>query len=48
MQLLKYPQGKKVLIFENDWNTTETFNIKFNGKWIPTALESGSVVTYIW
>jgi glucosylceramidase len=44
----KTPSGKKVLIVENDGNTTETFNIKFNGKWIPTSLESGSVGTYIW
>lgn len=44
----KTPSGKKVLIVENDGGTTETFNIKFNGKWITTTLESGSVGTYIW
>lgn len=40
--------GKKVLIVENDGNTSEIFNIKQNGKWITTSLEAGSVGTYIW
>ncbi len=44
----KTPAGKKVLIVENDGNSTEVFNIKFNGAWIVTSLESGSVGTYIW
>lgn len=44
----KTPDGKKVLIVENDGASTETFNIKFNGKWISTSLGSGSVGTYIW
>ncbi len=44
----KTPAGKKVLIVENDGNTTESFNIKFNGGWVTTTLESGSVGTYIW
>ncbi|MBX9806600.1 MAG: glucosylceramidase, partial [Flavobacteriaceae bacterium] len=44
----KTPTGKKVLIVENDGNTTETFNIKSNGKWITTSLVSGSVGTYVW
>ena len=44
----KTPSGKKVLIVENDGGTTETFNLKFNGKWITTSLESGSVGTYVW
>jgi O-glycosyl hydrolase len=44
----KTPAGKKVLIVENDGNTTELFNIKYNGKWITTSLEAGSVGTYIW
>jgi glucosylceramidase len=44
----KTPTGKKVLIVENDGGATETFNVKFNGKWITTSLESGSVGTYIW
>jgi len=44
----KTPAGKKVLIVENDGNTSEIFNIKHNGKWITTSLEAGSVGTYIW
>ncbi|MCR4031615.1 MULTISPECIES: glycoside hydrolase family 30 protein [Flavobacterium] len=42
------PSGSKVLIVENDGNTTEFFNIKFNGKWVATSLEGGSVGTYTW
>ena len=42
------PSGQKVLIVENDGNNTEIFNIKFNGKWATTSLESGSVGSYIW
>lgn len=44
----KTPGGKKVLIVENDGNATELFNIKYNGKWVTTSLESGSVGTYVW
>jgi len=44
----KTPEGKKVLIVENDGNAAESFNIKYNGKWIKTSLEAGSVGTYIW
>lgn len=42
------PSGSKVLIVENDGSVTETFNIKFNGKWVTTSLEAGSVGTYTW
>ncbi|KIA99961.1 glucosylceramidase [Flavobacterium sp. KMS] len=42
------PTGKKVLIVENDGDTTEIFNIKFNSKWVTTSLDGGSVGTYIW
>lgn len=44
----KTPNGKIVLIVENDGNIAELFNIKYNGKWVTTSLESGSVGTYIW
>lgn len=44
----KTPAGKKVLIVENDGDTSELFNIKFNGKWITTSLDAGSVGTYTW
>lgn len=42
------PSGSKVLIVENDGATSETFNIKFNGKWIATTLDAGAVGTYTW
>lgn len=44
----KTPQGKKVLIVVNDGTSNELFNIKFNGKWVSTSLDSGAVGTYIW
>ena len=42
------PNGKKVLIAENDGSDALTFNIKFNGKWTTTQLNGGSVATYVW
>jgi glucosylceramidase len=42
------PEGKKVLIVENDGTVNTLFNIKFNGKWITTSLDAGSVGTYAW
>lgn len=42
------PEGKKVLIVENDGDKAEVFNIRYNGKWITTSLASGAVGTYIW
>lgn len=44
----KTPQGKIVLIVENDGDSIESFNIKYNGKWVTTNLSAGSVATYIW
>lgn len=44
----KTPSGKKVLIVENDGNTAEIFNIQYNGNWVTTSLDAGSVGTYIW
>jgi len=44
----KTPEGKTVLIVENDGNTNEIFNIKYNAKWITTSLNAGSVATYVW
>jgi glucosylceramidase len=44
----KTPEGKKVLIVENDGNTTELFNIKFNGKWVTTSVDAGAVATFSW
>jgi glucosylceramidase len=44
----KTPAGTKVLIVENDGATDQTFNIKFNGKWVLTTLSAGGVGTYVW
>lgn len=44
----KTPTGAKVLIVENDGDSTETFNIGFNGKLITTSLSGGAVGTYVW
>ncbi|MGZ9674964.1 glycoside hydrolase family 30 protein [Flavobacterium sp. GNP001] len=44
----KTPAGKKVLLVENDGETTTLFNIKYKGTWITTSLEGNSVGTYIW
>jgi glucosylceramidase len=44
----KTPAGKKVLIVENDGNTDNSFNIRFNGKWVSTTLPAGAVGTYVW
>lgn len=42
------PNGKKVLIVENDGATNEIFNVKYNDKWFVSSLEAGSVATYTW
>lgn len=42
------PSGSKVLIVENDGNSTQNFNIKYDGKWVAASLEAGSVGTYTW
>ncbi len=44
----KTPAGKLVLIVENGGSSAELFNVKFNGRWVTTSLESGSVGTYTW
>lgn len=44
----KTPAGKIVVIVVNDGNNAEQFNIKYNGRWITTSLESGAVGTYVW
>jgi glucosylceramidase len=42
------PDGKKVLIVENDDSGTDSFNIQYNGRWVTTSLNGGSVGTYVW
>jgi glucosylceramidase len=44
----KTPGGKKVVVVVNDGNSTVSFNIRFNGKWIVTSLPAGGVGTYSW
>lgn len=44
----KTPNGKKVLIAENDGASPQVFNIKYNGKWTAVSLEAGSVGTFVW
>jgi glucosylceramidase len=44
----KRPDGKKVLIVENDGSETTQFNIKADTKWVTTSLPAGGVGTYIW
>ena len=41
-------EGKKVLIVENTGTVKVTFNIRFGGKWVTTALPGGAVGTYVW
>ena len=42
------PDGKKVLIVENDGGNTELFNVKYNGKWFTVSLDGGAVGTLVW
>lgn len=44
----KRPDGKRVLLIENDDTSAIIFNIKFNGRWIVLSLDGGSVGTFIW
>ena len=44
----KTPDGKLVLVIENDGESSQLFNIKYKGKWITSSLDAGSVGTYIW
>jgi glucosylceramidase len=44
----KRPDGKKVLIVENDGSTAQTFNIVFNGRRVTSSLEAGAVGTFVW
>lgn len=44
----KTPQGKIVLIVENDGSNIQQFNIRLKDKWVGTSLDGGSVATYTW
>lgn len=44
----KTPQGKYVLLVQNDSGVSQMFNIKQNGRWVTTGLSPGAVATYVW
>jgi len=44
----KNPDGKKVLIVQNNTGGKKVFNISFNGKTVSTSLEKDAVGTYVW
>lgn len=44
----KRPDGKTVLIAENDTNANITFTIKKNGEWVGVLLPGSSVGTFVW
>ena len=44
----KTPGGKKVLIVQNDSSSNQTFNIRYNGKWVVASLDKGAVATFVW
>ena len=44
----KTPGGGKVAIVHNDSNTDQTFNIKYQGKYLQCTLKKGAVGTYVW
>lgn len=44
----KTPNGKKVLILENDGNSNENCTIVFNNKSFSALIEAGAVATFLW
>ena len=44
----KRPDGKKVLIVENDGATAQTFNINFKQRRVTVSLDAGAVGTFVW
>jgi len=44
----KNPDGKKVLIVQNNTGGKRVFNISFNSKTVSTSLEKDAVGTYVW
>lgn len=44
----KRPDGKKVLIVENEGSNPQTFNISFKGRWVSPTLDAGAVGTFVW
>ena len=44
----KTPEGKTVLIVENDNTVAITFTIRQGGQWVTAKLNGGAVGTYVW
>ncbi len=44
----KTPNGKIVLIVQNESDKVQEFNIRYHNKQITTKLDAGSVATYVW
>lgn len=44
----KNPEGKKVLIVQNNSGAKQGFNISFNGMIVATSLDKDAVGTYVW
>jgi glucosylceramidase len=44
----KTPEGRKILIVENDGSTDKKFNIRCNNKWSSVVLPKGGIGTYVW
>jgi glucosylceramidase len=44
----KTPNGKIVLIVQNEGEKIQEFNIRYHNKQITTTLDAGSVATYVW
>jgi glucosylceramidase len=44
----KTPEGKKVLVVENDGATDTQFTITYKGQYAKTSLPAGAVATYVW
>ena len=44
----KTPDGKKILVIENDGTSAAAFNIRFAGKWATATLDGGAVGTFVW
>ena len=44
----KTPDGKKVLIVQNNSGEKRNFNVRFKDKSFATSMESGAVGTYVW
>jgi glucosylceramidase len=46
--VFKNPNGKKVLIVTNNGPESQKFNVNYMGKTMQSALNAGSVATYVW